>query len=444
MTRLGFALVALVGCGAKPAEPLAVPTPIAPNELTLPRPPHARPIHSVGASEPAPPPSNDEPSAIFPRPAIETPIDPPDIAELGRWPLTVAEHPALEPHFDIAGALADPGVTWADLCARGAQNRHLSANQELVAYLDAWCSVISADYSAAIVKLGLVRHAPNRRIVGALKLDVAAIAAAHGPAQDLESFLRAGGFLDVEEVDLISAAYFEVGKLADAAEANTLAEGMDAAPTEKMRCMRMLRMVADTADGERDGAIQHLRLAAHPPPDGLRTAHCLAQYDELVCWKERDCNGYWGDLVDGVRPVAVQNLGHVYTRWNRLVFGVDWYDAANTLVSAAPFRDRYTLMLPALSIALRKGCSTKILGDIDDVAKRAIEDLAPPRATGQMTRKEREAEVERTALLAALTQDEIKRYRSRLEATRATAQRLDKLDMSECQKAQDALPPVPP
>jgi hypothetical protein len=445
---MSWLVVVLVGCGAKPAEPLEVPKPLAPNELQLSRPPHVGPIQSVRGSEPtvADPPRVLGPgTVVFPRPVIETPIEPPDVNELGRWPLTVAEHPALEPHFDVAGALAEPGISWTDLCARGAQHRHLSTKQELVAYLDAWCSVTTGNYSTTIEKLGHLILAPNAQLVRALKFDVAALAAAHGPAHDLESFLRDGGFLDLRQVDLIAAAYFEVGKLEDAAEANRLAETMDNAPLETVRCTRMLRAIADTVNSDRDDAIREMRLIAYPPSDGIRKPHCRAQYEEVLCWKDRDCNGYWGGLVAGVRPTALQNLGHVYVRWNRFYSSFDWYTAASDLMGAAPFRDRYTLLIPALDLALRTtGCPSKLFDDIDRVALLGIAELDPTRPIELMTRPDLEAESERKSQLATLTPREIKAFRTRLEATRTMAHRLDKLDPPACLKAQASLPPVQP
>ena len=61
-----------------------------------------------------------------------------------------------------------------------------------------------------------------------------------------------------------------------------------------------------------------------------------------------------------------------------------------------------------------------------------------------MNQAEVEGELERTASLATLTRDEIKTIRTRLEATRAAAQRLEKLDYPACQQAQAGLPPVQP
>ena len=156
MMKIGFALMVMVGCGAKPAEPLEKPTPLA-HELQVSTPVPSGAVPSFAAS------GEETPVAMIPRPALETLLEPPDVTELGRWPLTIAEHPALEPHFDIAAALAAPGITWTDLCARGAQHRHLATQQELVTYLDAWCSVIPGHYGSAIATLGSVR---TRRTAG--------------------------------------------------------------------------------------------------------------------------------------------------------------------------------------------------------------------------------------------------------------------------------------
>ena len=60
------------------------------------------------------------------RPQIDVEPLLPDLGEDLRWPLAMTDHPALEPKFAIASALAQPGIGWTDLCARGVQNRHLA------------------------------------------------------------------------------------------------------------------------------------------------------------------------------------------------------------------------------------------------------------------------------------------------------------------------------
>jgi len=446
MMKRRFAVMVLVGCGAKPAEPLAVSPPLTPNELQLSRPPPRGPVRSFDKAA-ASPHVMGPGDLVFPRPVLETAIEPPDVTELGRWPLTVAEHPALEPHFDIAAALAYPGISWTDLCARGAQHRHLSAQQELVDYLDAWCTAETGNYGGAIEKLGHLRTAPNARLVEKLKFDVAALAAAHGLARDLESFLRDGGFLDVEHVDLISAAYFEIGKLEDAAEANRLAETMDRAPSEKVECTRLLRAIADSSPDGRDAVIEDLRRLASPPADSPRPPRCRAQYHMVQCWSGGSCNDYWASLGPASEADGLARLGHVYYHWERNFSGFDWHMAAEEVSQAEPFRDRYRLLVPALDLALRTvDCGPLELGAIEDIAKYAIAELSPPKplSTVPETYTAVKHESERTTELAKLRPDEIKAFRFRLETVLTEAQHLFPLMPADCAKMRARLPPVQP
>ena len=443
MMKIGFALVVMVGCGAKPAEPLEKPTPLAPNELQLstPVPSHTVPSFA-GSGDLAP----ETAVAMIPRPALETLLEPPDVAELGRWPLTIAEHPALEPHFDIAAALAAPGITWTDLCARGAQNRHLATQQELVTYLDAWCSVIPGHYGSAIATLGSVRHASNRRLVEALRLDVAAIVAAHGPAHDLESFLRAGGFLDVAHVDLASAAYFEVGKLDDAVEANRLAEEMESSPTESVRCTRMLREVADTTDGAREGALAQLRLAAIVPANDVRTPYCRAEYDMARCWKDGDCAAYWATLVPSADAPGVVYLGGVYEAWSTFRRSSEWLRAAEELASARPLRDRFTLLVPALDASIRLSrCNRTLVAGLEEVIQESLDDLAaqPPKKPSLSIRQSYEANLTKQELQQIPARD-VARWQRQLRTALAQVQALWNFDDAGCEKYIAALPPVQP
>src|SRR3984885_15241289 len=64
-----------------------------------------------------------------PQPELEQ-ANPQQLAVLARWPLRFNEHPEDEPSFDIAGALADPGVTWQARCKRGAKFLHLARGRD--------------------------------------------------------------------------------------------------------------------------------------------------------------------------------------------------------------------------------------------------------------------------------------------------------------------------
>jgi hypothetical protein len=183
------------------------------------------------------PPSHEIVELAAPRPAIDLTDTTPDLTPYGRWPLTVAEHPELDPHFAIADALAQPGISWQDLCARGARFRHMSQNAELGDYLAAWCSVAKQDYADALYRLGLVPRTP--KLKHAIEMDVVAILAAGIPGNEAEGALRLASLIEVHVVDIAAASYFEIGKLEDAYALNRLAIDMDATPTEANRCSLM-------------------------------------------------------------------------------------------------------------------------------------------------------------------------------------------------------------
>ena len=58
--------------------------------------------------------------------------------------------------------------------------------------------------------------------------------------------------------------------------------------------------------------------------------------------------------------------------------------------------------------------------------------------------KPNELPLSRAPHVGPIQQQEIMRFRARLQATHTQAQRLDKLDPPECVKAQASLPPVQP
>src|SRR5262249_42815181 len=113
----------------------------------------------------------------------------PDPTEHGRWPLAIDVHPELEPRFNIAAALAQPGIGWLELCQRGAQNRHLSHDQDLTAYLAAWCSVAKHDVGDALFRLGQLRASTIKGLADAIRYDVADIVVDHGSADAVENEL---------------------------------------------------------------------------------------------------------------------------------------------------------------------------------------------------------------------------------------------------------------
>ena len=185
------ALVLVLGCGAKQSAPdVVIAHAKAPSNS---RPHH---VYELGAQRP-----ELDLSPLFADPT-----------EHARWPLSLGSHPVLGPHFDIAAALAEPGVGWLDLCGRGIQNRHTSGNQELLEYLRAWCSVTTHDTAKALYQLGQLAHTIRRSggLTSAIRTDVANILVDNGSADDAEKLLRRSLIEDLAVVDLLAASYFEV------------------------------------------------------------------------------------------------------------------------------------------------------------------------------------------------------------------------------------------
>jgi hypothetical protein len=429
-------LVVLVGCGAKPAEPLSTPAITPPAEVA--------------------PGTPGTPGAIvgFARPTIDVANYLPDVTESGRWPLGMSEHPSLEPHFDIAAALADPGISWTDLCVRGAQHRHMSSKQDLVDYLDAWCSVAKDDLPTAIVKLGSAHRAATVGVLQALKLDVASIAAAHGSAHDLESFLRSGGFLDVDQVDLVAAAYYEVGALDDALEANQLAASMDYNAHEALRCKRMLRAIADTSGSARDDAVAELKDIAIPRrgPDQQAIPHCADAYAEVQCWRDDDCASYWGTKWRGPSGAArdesadLKRLLVSYRAWPATPqTGTTWLSIAQQLEETWPPRDKFELLIPALDLAVRASmCDSRLVGAIDKYAAFVDADLDGHSIVQYAGRplgiRQADRAPEAAGQLDAATAHTI---RDHLALVRAQAKLLQPAITSECAQRIAQLPPMP-
>jgi hypothetical protein len=436
-----WVVVALVGCGAATspiASPPPVPTPLAPAPVET----EVRDPHSVVAAAPASPATGVHQTPI--RWALPPALDlqEPNVDDYGRWPLTIAEHPALEPHFDIAAALADSGITWTELCTRGAQHRHLAASQELVDYLGAWCDVAHREFESAVAKLGGVRRSTARGLARAVTFDVAAIAAAHGDAHDLEGFLRRGGFLTLEEVDLIAAAYFEIGRLADATEANKLATLMDYAPTETARCTRILRAIADAEGSEREELVANLSRAAHPKDD-QHVPRCTHEEAVVLCWRDHDCVNYWNLDSATTNAALVSRLTSIRKSWSEITStGANWHRYVNLLVDSGPPRDKYALLLPAADLAVRgSDCNDAILASLHVDLDRAERILAPT-ITGPASLEREIHDFEKRALSDA----ERATLRTRLHRINNDALALAKLvpDRKACLAAIAALPPMAP
>jgi hypothetical protein len=229
-----------------------------------------------------------------------------------RWPLAPSVHAALEPHLAIADALALPGVSWLDLCARGVHHRHLSTGHELVEYLAAWCDVADHHAEAAIEKLERLRGATVSGMTSAISLDLASVLADLNDLDKARALIAQGHIRDPGTLDVLAAMYYEVSRSESSIEINQLAIEVDDRPTPASRCHRLARQVVLGSD--RELARASLDLAASPVGNHLPDPTCAQLAHELDCWVEpRDlCAPY---LHDRHLPAEAAALLAAYFAW---------------------------------------------------------------------------------------------------------------------------------
>jgi hypothetical protein len=337
-------LVVLVGCGAKPAEPLSGIGPAATPVTT----------HII-------------PAVAIDRPLLDIASLLPDPTEHGRWPLDGAQHPALEPTFDIAGALAQSSITWQQLCDRGADHRHLSGNNDLSDYLGAWCSVERHDTKDALFRLGLLHSSTILGLSAAVKRDCADILVDQGPSDEVERLLRTNGLLDAPTVDLVSAAYFEIGKRDDAYAINDLAIQMDRTANNRTQCLRFARGAVVATDWNVDAMIEQLH------QKGEHDALCGDLDHELECWRTpgSKCGPYFRDQK---RPTGELELVQLYLNWPRDARSSDhWLDIGDHALKATPIAEAAKLYTPAFEVGMRiSDCQLFRIARVYDTTSQAI------------------------------------------------------------------------
>lgn len=394
--RLAF--VFLVACAAPKPEPLETPTP------------RTRPHETVTLAAPSPP--------------IDLQNYEPDVSDYGRWPLTVAQHPELEPHFAIANALAEPGLGWIDLCARGAQQRVMARDADYGDYLAAWCSVGKDDATDALARLGNLHR--SLRLRAAIDLDAAAIVVASFDFKVVEGVLRRANLLELAIVDRIAAAYFEIGNLEGASELNRLAQQMDREPSAEVACARRLRAVAD--GGEQATLV--LGVLGRLPAPKIPTP-CETRAQELACWTGKTCTAA---SYSAVKRDGITNLSRAMALWPRGEVGFDrWEDIGDAAFRGWPLDEAYALAVPALELALRTSrCDVANLRRVGQLA--SILETAPKMDSEAATMWE----VDRGPLPPALEH----RYGDRIRAVAVRLQHLPIDDKASCKAELAALPPV--
>jgi hypothetical protein len=239
----------IAACAPKPAEPLPAVPEIA---------------HPAGMRAPI-----SNPLRIrAPRPDVTFPDVVPDLAEEPRWPLTGMQHPSLQPSFDVADALAEPGITWTDLCARNVDRRRDPAHRDELLYLAGWCAAQRHETAAAVGLLAQVRDSAVPGIARAVPFDVADILVDCEDAEHADQILTQAQLRSAALYDVLAAAYFEIGRTDDALQATTSALQLDARRENLATCHRFARAALLSPKASRDVLVDELaRASRRKPPD---------------------------------------------------------------------------------------------------------------------------------------------------------------------------------
>jgi len=302
--RLG--LLVLVGCAARAPESLG----------------------NAGAVRAKPP----EPLTriLVKRPGIDILQYLPDPTEEARWPLPASQHPAFEPHYDIAGALAQRGIGWLELCRMGAQHRYLSGDRDLGNYLRAWRFAADGHIPEAVAALGAMGTPTISGMPAAIRSDIADLLVENGDADHAAHVLDANQLDRLEELDLLAASYFDTSHDADAFAINERALGASQQTTPGDRCHRLARKIVLAHESTRPMWLLDLDQAAA----GQGDTECARLDAELRCAIRLECGRFLIGDPDIARKLA---LIRAYRTWPALpATQIEWQELAGLARRAEP------------------------------------------------------------------------------------------------------------
>ncbi|MBA3464920.1 MAG: hypothetical protein H0T46_33610 [Deltaproteobacteria bacterium] len=268
-----------------------------------------------------------------------------DVHDYERWPLSANQHPALEPAYPIAKVYAQPGVSWLDLCSRGAQNRRGGGGSfEQLEYLRAWCDVAKREARSAVIRLAPLVRSTVLGMPAAVRLDIANIVVDAGDSDDAAQILSAALVDDVAIFDIVAASFAEVGRTKDAIvfADRAIAAHDTRRPVE--HCMRITRRVVLSEPGERSGWIHRLSPFENP--------FCQSKLNELNCWHAQLCAPYL--LDQGVSERSLE-LGELYRdRPKPSATPKAWIEYAQRAWQFRGARATEELAISAMETALRR------------------------------------------------------------------------------------------
>lgn len=344
MRRVAAAAAVLMACGAKPPEPLPAVKP------------QSRPVVALHV----------ESEVRVSRPDLpDVAALVPDLTEQLRWPLTVMEHPALEPRYPVARDLADPGISWTELCARGVQNRRDPSHRDELAYLSAWCLAESHDTAGAVHALAPLQHSSNLELGSAVPFDLVNVVVADVDFSHADQLLSGENVRDPLVWDLLAAAYFEVGKNYDSYQASNTAAQLDANARMEQRCHRIARLAMLGSAGQKPVFETELAEAAKQKvPD----ATCVDLALRVPCALDPAdrCEPYLKS--QHVVPWRAQILA-AYEHWPEIAGWSRWVDYAWEARHTWPADGSLDLVDTALDAAVgATKCDPVRLGDVSRAA----------------------------------------------------------------------------
>lgn len=332
MTRpraAGWMGLVLAACAPKPAAPLPVVRAIT---------------HPASMRAPI-----SNPLRIrAPRLDVDFPDLVPDLAEEPRWPLTGMQHPSLQPSYDVADALAEPGITWTDLCARNVDRRRDPAHRDELVYLAGWCAAQHHDAAAAVGWLAQVRSSAVPGIARGVGFDIANILVDTQDEEHADQILTAAQLRSAELYDLLAAAYFEIGRNDDAVQATAAALQLDTRHARSATCHRLARAALLGPEAGRGFDVAELASAADgKPPDPV----CVELAAEVACVVDPDvgCQDY--DALHHIDR-GLQQLAALAEHWREPRDWQEWMDVALRIHTQGPRNQTLEMESGALEAAV--------------------------------------------------------------------------------------------
>jgi hypothetical protein len=317
-----------------------------------------------------------------PRPDVSFPDLVPDLAEEPRWPLTGMQHPSLQPSFDVADALAEPGIGWMELCARNVDRRRDPAHRDELLYLAGWCAASRHDAAAAVALLAQVRGSAVPGISRGVGFDIANILVDTQDAEHADQILVAAQLRSAELYDLLAASYFEIGRNDDSVQATSAALQLDARRAPAATCHRLARVALLGPEASRGFDVDELSSAAHAKqPDPV----CVELAAEVSCVVDPAVRCHDYEALHHVDH-GVQLLAALVEHWREPRDWRGWLDVALDIHRQGPQPQTLEMESGALDAAV-VGSECKE-HELRSIADRMDQTAAMAHAPGLATRIE--------------------------------------------------------